>query len=228
MAKGREFVLGVDLDGVCGDFYGTLRPLAAEWLGRDTDDLTTEVTYGLPEWGLTKDEYPRLHRWAVTQRNFFRVLTPIPDSAATLRRLSALGGIRIRIITHRLFIPHFHHEAIQQTVEWLDFHGYPYRDLCFMQDKGAVGADLYIEDAPANVMQLRLSGAVAVVFTNSTNRDVDGPRADTWSDVERIVMATLERSSDPDLATTPEHFDSPGAASSASASIEEPGVNRES
>jgi len=193
MAGDRQFVLGVDLDGVCGDFYGTLRPLAAEWLGRDVDELTKEVTYGLPEWGLTSEEYRRLHRWAVTQRNFFRVLTPIPGSAAALRRLSARGDIRIRIITHRLFIPHFHHEAIQQTVEWLEFHGYPYRDLCFMEDKGAVGADLYLEDAPANIEQLRMSGAQAIVFTNSTNRSVQDPRADTWVDVERMVATAVDR-----------------------------------
>jgi 5'(3')-deoxyribonucleotidase len=115
------------------------------------------------------------------------VLTPIPGAAPALRRLSARGDVRIRIITHRLFIPHFHQEAIQQTVEWLDFHGFPYRDLCFMRDKGAVGADVYVEDTPSNVEQLRQSGATVIVFTNSTNRDVGGPRADSWDDVERVV-----------------------------------------
>jgi hypothetical protein len=29
----RRFVLGVDLDGVVGDFYGYMRNIAAEWLG---------------------------------------------------------------------------------------------------------------------------------------------------------------------------------------------------
>jgi 5'(3')-deoxyribonucleotidase len=195
VAPGREFVLGVDLDGVCGDFYETLRPLAAEWLGREVDDLTREVSYGLPEWGLTSEEYQRLHRWAVTQRDLFRVLTPIPRAASTLRRLSALGHIRIRIITHRLFIPHFHQEAIQQTVEWLDFHGFPYKDLCFMADKGAVAANVYIDDTPSNIAQLRAMGATAIVFTNSTNRDLDGPRADTWEQVEATVLDTLKQGS---------------------------------
>ena len=31
----RSFVFGVDLDGVVADFYGGLRPIAAEWLGVD-------------------------------------------------------------------------------------------------------------------------------------------------------------------------------------------------
>jgi len=46
------FVLGVDLDGVCADFYRALRPIAAEWLGVPLDSLTEHVTYGLGEWEL--------------------------------------------------------------------------------------------------------------------------------------------------------------------------------
>jgi hypothetical protein len=37
METDRKFVLAVDLDGVCADFYTGLRPIAAEWLG-DVDD----------------------------------------------------------------------------------------------------------------------------------------------------------------------------------------------
>ncbi len=45
----KPFVLGVDLDGVCADFYKGIRLIAAEWLGRHIDDLTLEVSYGLEE-----------------------------------------------------------------------------------------------------------------------------------------------------------------------------------
>ena len=34
MSDGRQFVLGVDLDGVCGDYIGTFRRIVAERLGR--------------------------------------------------------------------------------------------------------------------------------------------------------------------------------------------------
>jgi beta-phosphoglucomutase-like phosphatase (HAD superfamily) len=62
-----------------------------------------------------------------------------------------------------------------------------------MGDKGAVGASLYIEDAPANVEKLRRDGHAAIVFTNSTNRHLAGPRADTWDQVYEMVMHELER-----------------------------------
>lgn len=194
MNNRREFVLGVDLDGVCADFYAGLRPVAAEWLEVDVETLTPEVSWGLEEWGVADAPggYEDLHRFAVTQRDLFRRLRPIRGCAPTLRRLSK-AGVRIRIITHRLVIKHFHNQAILQTVEWLDCHDIPYWDICFMRDKDAVGADLYLEDSPANIQALRERGCQVIVFANSTNRHCSPPRACTWESVYADVMERLQR-----------------------------------
>lgn len=189
-----KLVLGVDLDGVVADFYEGLRPIAAEWLGVTVESLTRDVTYGLPEWNLDAcGGYEKLHRFAVTERDLFRVLTPIHGAPATLRRLAYQHNIRIRIITHRLFIPYFHEKAIAQTVAWLDHYGVPYWDLCFMKDKAAVGADVYIEDTAKHVLALREAKHEAIVFSNATNRDVPAPRAESWSQVETLVLQYAER-----------------------------------
>jgi 5'(3')-deoxyribonucleotidase len=152
------------------------------------------VGWDFPEWGIGQAPggYEALHRFAVTQRDLFRNLTPLPGAPMALRRLSD-ADIRIRVITHRLFIKYFHQTAVRQTVEWLDSHDIPYWDLCFMGDKGAVGADLYIEDAPVHVEKLRRDGQQVIVFTNSTNRHLPGPRADTWDEVYEMVMRERER-----------------------------------
>ncbi len=50
-----------------------------------------------------------------------------------------------------------------------------------MQQKTAVGADLYIEDSPVNVERLRAEGAKTIVFTNSTNEHLPAPRANSWT-----------------------------------------------
>jgi len=184
----NSFILGVDLDGVVGDFYGAMRKIAAEWLDKPLESLTTEVTFGLEEWGLAEyGGYERLHRFAVSQRNLFRDMEPIKDAPSVLRKISG-KDIRIRIITHRLFLKYHHKTTITQTVDWLDSWDIPYWDLCFMADKGAVGAHMYIDDSPSNVKRLRDLGCHTIVFSNSTNKDLDGPRADTWQDVERLVM----------------------------------------
>ncbi|MDR0688638.1 MAG: 5'-nucleotidase [Spirochaetaceae bacterium] len=187
-----SFILGVDLDGVVGDFYGAMRVIAAEWLNKPVESLTEEVGYGLEEWGINEyGGYDRLHRFAVTQRNLFRDMKPIRDAPAVLRKLSN-HGIRIRIITHRIFIKYSHRTSITQTVDWLDSYDIPYWDLCFMNDKGAVGAHVYIDDTPSNILRLRDHGCRTIVFTNSTNRELPGPRADSWPEMERLVMAALE------------------------------------
>jgi 5'(3')-deoxyribonucleotidase len=187
-----SFILGVDLDGVVGDFYGAMRIIAAEWLDRPVETLTPEVSFGLEEWGIAEyGGYDRLHRFAVTQRNLFRDMNPIQDAPAVLRKLSN-RGIRIRIITHRLFLKYSHKTSITQTVEWLDNFDIPYWDICFMDDKVAVGAHVYIDDAPSNINQLRGQGCKTIVFTNSTNRSLGGPRADNWREVERLVLEARE------------------------------------
>ena len=83
------------------------------------------------------------------------------------------------MITHRLFIKYFHKQAISQTIDWLDSYGIPYWDLCFMQHKTHVGANLYIEDSERHVVEYRAAGSEVIIFTNSTNRHLEGLRADT-------------------------------------------------
>ena len=48
--KDGTFIFGVDLDGVVGDFYGSIRKIAAEWLHKPLEELTTEVGFGIEEW----------------------------------------------------------------------------------------------------------------------------------------------------------------------------------
>ena len=60
-------------------------------------------------------------------------------------------------------------------------------------DKAAVGANTYIEDSPSNVERLRKDGHHTIVFTNSTNRHLAGARADTWEEVERLVLERVKK-----------------------------------
>jgi beta-phosphoglucomutase-like phosphatase (HAD superfamily) len=183
-----EFVFGVDLDGVVADFIQGLKPIAAEWLGVPVASLTDDVSYGFKEWNIgSEDAYNDLHRFALKERTLFANLPLIDGAAPALRRLSALG-IRVRIITHRLYIPWFHRQAVIQTLEWLEKHGIPYWDLCFMAAKSSVDAHAYVEDSPRNIETLRAAGKQVIVYQNSTNRDIAPPYATSWRHVESWVL----------------------------------------
>lgn len=92
-------------------------------------------------------------------------------------------------MTHRLFIEHLHQPAVTQTVNWLDRHAIPYRDLCFMRTKGDVGADVYVDDTPANIEALQAAGRDVIVFTNSTNVRIHaGHRVKTWPELVEMVL----------------------------------------
>jgi hypothetical protein len=160
-----------------------MREIAAEWLGRRTEDLGPEAEWGLKNWGLQDGEYEDLHRFAVTQRRLFKTFEPLPGAPQAIRRLE-MEGIHIRVITHRLFIAYFHVLAVAQTVDWLDHHGIPSWDLCFMHDKVAVGANLYVEDSPDNINALREANEPVLMMSNSTNAavpDEPGGRASDWA-----------------------------------------------
>jgi 5'(3')-deoxyribonucleotidase len=175
------------------DFISGLHPIAAEWVGKPQQELPLEVSYGFPEWKLDEyGGYEALHRYAVKERNLFRNLPPVRDAPAVLRKLSTLG-IRIRIITHRLFIEWFHRQAVEQTIDWLEKHDIPYWDICFMKQKSAVGANVYLEDHPANVADLRSQGCDVIVIVNSTNREVPASRAESLIEIERLVIERFTR-----------------------------------
>jgi len=49
-----------------------------------------------------------------------------------------------------------------------------------MKEKDQVGAGIYVEDSPKKLEALRKAGHFAICFANSTDKAVDGPRADSW------------------------------------------------
>jgi 5'(3')-deoxyribonucleotidase len=185
-----SFILGVDLDGVCGDYTGALRQVVAAHKGVEPDSLPLERSWDFHEWDLSPAEFEQLHQAAVLENRIFRTMPAFEGAAETLWRLSD-AGIWIRIITHRLYVNWGHATAVADTVDWLDAVGIPYRDLCFLGAKPQVEADCYVEDAPHNVVALRETGAHVIVFDQPYNRDIDGPRADDWAGIEDLVGARV-------------------------------------
>ena len=186
--SGRGFILGVDLDGVCGDYTAAFRSVVAAERSVEPESLPEARGWDFAEWGIVgPDEFDRLHRAAVLEHRMFRHMPAMDGVAESLWRLSD-AGVWIRIITHRLCVNWGHAIAVADTVAWLDDAGIPYRDICFLGAKPEVDADCYVDDAAHNVLALRDAGNHVIVFDAPYNRDVDGPRARSWPEVEELVM----------------------------------------
>lgn len=188
-----SFVLGVDLDGVCGDHTEAFRNVVAAELGVPAGSLGPQATWDFADWGLDEPTFLRLHRVGVLEHRMFRHMPVIDGCAEALWRLSD-AGIWIRLITHRLYANWGHAVAVADTVAWLDEAGIPYRDLCFLGNKPEVEADAYLDDAPHNVDELRRRGNHVIVFDQPYNRDLSGARATTWAEVEEQVLALVTAS----------------------------------
>ncbi len=191
MSTGTPIVLGVDLDGVCADYEGAFRASVARQRGLDPATLAPQtILDAYSQWGLSFEEFEEAHRRAVVEDRMFRRMQPLPGVSDALWQLSD-AGVWIRIITHRLIFNWAHEASAADTAAWLDAHQIPYRDLCFIGDKPNVGADLYVDDSPTNILSLRAAGRTAIVFDQPYNRHLPGPRAETWEEVVRLVQEEL-------------------------------------
>ena len=187
----EPFVLGVDLDGVCGDYTAAFAEVVAQEKGCRVADLPVERSWDFAEWDLEPHGgFDALHRKGVMELGMFRSMPMLPGCAEALWRLSD-AGVWIRIITHRLVVHWGHQVAVADTVAWLDEHGIPYRDLCFLGRKPEVEADCYVDDAPHNVLALREQGNHTLVFDAPYNADVPGPRVRDWAEVHEAVLARM-------------------------------------
>jgi 5'-nucleotidase len=188
----EQLVLGVDLDAVCADYEGALRDSVVRRTGRDPAELAPQTTWdAYSEWGMSFAEFEEAHRQAVLEDRIFREMDPLPGVSEALWQLSD-EGVWIRIITHRLIFNGAHEVSAADTAWWLDHHRIPYRDLCFIGDKPDVGAHVYVDDSPRNIVGLRAAGRTAIVFDQPYNRDLAGPRVRSWSEITAFVLGILE------------------------------------
>lgn len=181
-----QFILGVDLDGVVGDYTYGFREIVAELRGVSVDSMPLERSWDFHEWGFSPEDFAHYHRLAVVEHGLFRSMPLIDGAADALWRLSD-AGVWIRIITHRLYVHWGHAKAISDTASWLDIHQIPYRDLCFLGAKPQVEANAYIDDAPHNIAALRDAGNTVIAFEQPYNVGIEGLRARNWAEVEAIV-----------------------------------------
>lgn len=188
-----EFVLAVDLDGVCAQHTEAFRRVVALERNVSEDTLPLVRSWSFEEWGFDDGDFEKLHRIAVVDYRMFRDIEPMSGCSEALWRLSD-AGVWIRLVTHRLYTSWGHRVTVSDTVEWLDRQRIPYRDICFLADKSVVNADAHIEDAPHNITAIRAAGGHVIVYDQPYNAHLAAPRAHDWTEVEEMIVQMMAES----------------------------------
>lgn len=185
--------INVDLDGVvvdfCQGFIQMLHEHDSEQFPLDSLPYPTQWNWW-PEWNMSQGEWMSWFRKGVESGQIWRDAPMIQGASACLWQLSDADH-HIRIVTHRLGWQYLHAVAIKTTVDWLEAHNIPYRDIAFEGAKTEIEADVIIDDKPD--LSWVQPGKVNILFDRPYNQNISIAtkggfiRAFGWPDVMMIV-----------------------------------------
>lgn len=187
MSKPKPFIFGVDIDGCLSEYEDALASIVEAELGLQ-ESLPLAESWDFTNWPIQEKGFLYFHEKLIQQDGFWR-MSAVPDAVYTLNSLADDEGVFTRIITHRLVLPGYHKKIVTDTVAWLDDNEFKYRDICFAADKGTVGADVNVDDAPHNHAAIEASGGTCILFDQLYNQHVDARyRAKNWKEVGEMVL----------------------------------------
>lgn len=155
--------VGIDLDGVCYDFAGSVR----EYLNHPHPDPERWEFY--EDWGLSLDDFLTVCHDGVDAGIIFTHGDPYPNVLDAFKIIKGAGH-SIHIVTDRAFGQNGASPAA--TAAWLARHGLDYDSLTFSADKTVVKLDVMVDDKPSNYAALQAAGVDAYLLTRPWNQQV--------------------------------------------------------
>jgi beta-phosphoglucomutase-like phosphatase (HAD superfamily) len=180
--------VGLDLDGVCSDYVASL----AEFLLRSgrTGPLPRPVDFRLAEWFESDEARVEAHRAAVAS-GLHRDAPPIEGAVAGIAELRRRGALAIAVSARGSYRED-ERETRRDIAIWARRNNVVFDGVHLGRPKAAAGCAIYLDDSPDDIADLRIAGALAVVFDQPWNRDLLPPRAEGWADVPVRLVTTLK------------------------------------
>lgn len=174
--------VGVDMDGVLADFN-------TGWMARYNAEFGTALEAGMVQrWdglhGLTHfGSMAGFWDWVrAAGRTTFRDAPALPGAIESIRRIAQ---------HHRVVVVSSKFDwAIPDSLAWLAEHAVPAREVHFLWDKRLARCDVYLDDAPYQLEQLRdgLPDAVVCRMVQPWNDPLPGVEdIHAWSEFETLV-----------------------------------------
>ncbi len=190
--------VGIDLDGTVVDYIHGIAPLLKEHYGLEPD-FSKPVMRIEEVFGLTcETRPPGLREHLYDELHAFRHLPPLEEDINGLAwgLFDLQQRTEIYIVTART--PS--REIVNDTLEWLEEHGFIYTDVFFYEDKSVlcetIGINLMFEDEPQQVKQLIARDIPVVMRNQPWNSSVeDHPlirRANDWREMLKAAKEFLE------------------------------------
>ncbi|MFV8051557.1 MULTISPECIES: 5' nucleotidase, NT5C type [Mycobacteriaceae] len=191
----RPLHIGLDVDGVLADYMAAIAEV-----GRGNGHAMSgegPLTYGLIEPGWFPDALTAATAMAQLHESGLGDLALFDDTAPAAVRELRNGGHKVSIVTarqeHRVG-ESGHRAGHRDLVSWLARHGIETDDLLFQQRKSLSGCDVYLDDAPHNIDEIRSAGGIAVVRDTTYNRQVPGPRVISMAEfADRVLRGDFNR-----------------------------------
>lgn len=181
--------LGIDLDGVVADFN-------TGWIRQYNQEFSASLEFdAVQSW----DAIPSLTHfrhmgefweWARDHggHSLFRHLETYPGAVDTLWDLDR-SGHAIVILTTK---PDW---AIHDTLAWLADHRIPTREIHILEQKWTVDCDIYLEDAPHNLAELRdrRPDRLVVRYVRPWNEPIPGvAEVASWETFAKLVDSVAD------------------------------------
>lgn len=160
--------IGVDLDGVCYDFDGSLAQFLTEHRNMDRSLLPPSTRWEFYlDWGLSLDEFLDACHEGVKADVVFTYGNAFPGTRSALERITARGHT-LHVVTDRNFGGPGVSEAA--TARWVANELPKIKSLTFSADKTVANVDMMIDDKLQNYDALEAVGVDVYLFDRPWNQ----------------------------------------------------------
>ncbi len=192
----RRLRIGIDVDGVLAD-YMTGVAAVGRGMGLAIEGASTGPTkYGLVEPGWFPDSDSASAAMKQLRANGgLRALALLDTGAAEAVRRLRSAGHEVLIVTARHSGGRYVQDRDQrritrETIDWLTEHRILPDDVKFERRKSLAECEIYLDDAPHIVEEIRDDGRRAVVYDQPYNRHLPGDRVSSLAEFTDLVLSS--------------------------------------
>ena len=192
-------VIALDLDGTVGNYSKLLHQDSWKNGIIKRSAYKDPLTYDMIEQGFftSKNQFFKAHKILCSNMNGgIGRMELLEDNVDKAVRQWHKDGHEVIVTTARLMKDHsdkLQNKVIKDTKEWVKNNIPTVDDIAIVRggEKHTVNADVYIDDSPHEIANLRADGYKVLIRNQLYNKDIKGNRVDSLHDVLPAINAML-------------------------------------